>query len=51
MPVARPPSPWDKRVAPARLTTALCSTLARIWSTLPSITRGNIEESAPLQKR
>jgi hypothetical protein len=34
-----------------QLTTALRSTLDRIWSTLPSITLGNMEESAPLQNR
>lgn len=34
-----------------QLTTALRSTLDRTWSTLPSITLGKIEESAPLQNR
>lgn len=33
------------------LTTALRSTLDRIWSILPSLTLGNMEESAPLQNR
>lgn len=33
------------------LTTALCSTRALTCSTLPDITRGKMEESAPLQKR
>lgn len=34
-----------------KLTTAFRSTLDRICSILPSATFGNIEESAPLQKR
>lgn len=33
------------------LTTALCSTRALTWSTLPETTRGKMEESAPLQNR
>lgn len=50
--VARPPSRRGTREPPPpHLTTALRSTLARICSTLPSITRGNTEESAPLQNR
>lgn len=48
---SRPPGVRHGGRPQPRLTTALRSTLARIWSTLPSITRGNMDESAPLQKR
>ena len=50
-----PPPPTGEEARgppiPQRLTTALRSTLDWIWSTLPSTTRGNMEESAPLQNR
>lgn len=42
---------YSGRVYHWSLTTALCSTRALTWSTLPDMTRGNMEESAPLQKR